>query len=252
MHAVEITAKADPDRPRSGALFGVIVGGFVVGLLLARQAVGAPPPPSSAEAPAAEVPIEDAVDPLAEAVALPLSPSADGEIDAPPSTVAGSDGPTAAEAPERSGDPTRPEPEPARVAVPVGPTPAGAPPGWTRLVHGRIAYLRCEGIPVPEGLEASDAAGCPRDRALEELVWRAVDGLGECATAPSTVGELDLVVDLTAGAPPEVRTRDRFAPDVVRMDGAAVVSCVTAPLSTVASTLGATRLVVSFRFRAQP
>lgn len=132
-------------------------------------------------------------------------------------------------------------------------TVAGAPRDWTRLVHGRIAYLRCEGIPAGEGTPASDAAsGCPRDRELEAQVWRVVDGLVECPSAPTMPGEVDLVIDLAVGAPPEIRTRDRFAPDVVRLDAPAVLSCVAEPLGTAASTLGASRLVVSFRFRAQP
>ena len=56
------------------------------------------------------------------------------------------------------------------------------------------------------------------------------------------------MLDLATGAIAEIRARDTFARDVVRLDGERVVACLTAPLTRVQQTMGASRLVVSFRF----
>jgi hypothetical protein len=112
-----------------------------------------------------------------------------------------------------------------------------------RIVRGRVAYLRCEGVPLRPG-----PVPCPRDATLEAQAWEAIEALTGCPALPPSPGEADVVIDLAPGRPTEVRTRDTFGSDVVRLDGSRVVECLAGPLSSVRETLGSTRLVVSFRF----
>ena len=136
-----------------------------------------------------------------------------------------------------------PEPTPEPVAPPPPPPPVARPTSALRLVRGRVAYLRCEGV------ERSGTPPCPRDEALEARVWTAIDALTTCATAPTTPGEADLVLELEgADAAPEVSTRDRFASDVVRLDGPSVAACLAPGLADARQHLGSAHLVVSFRF----
>lgn len=120
-------------------------------------------------------------------------------------------------------------------------------PHALRIVRGRVAYLRCEGVPQRRG-----PVPCPRDEALEAAAWAAIDGLASCAALPPREGEADLVLDFpSAHAAPELRARDTFASDVVRLDAAPVVQCLTPALSALRQTMGSSRLVASFRFVAR-
>jgi hypothetical protein len=119
--------------------------------------------------------------------------------------------------------PPPPEPEPA------------APTSTLRVRRGRIAYLRCE----PES--------CPRDEAMEEAVWAAIEALPSCAEPPPAAGEADIRVDYVAGAAPIVGWRDTFPDVTVRLDEARVMSCLEEPLGATRQTT-AQRLLVSFRF----
>ena len=150
--------------------------------------------------------------------------------------------PTAVAEPEPTAV-AEPEPTPEPVAPPPPPPPVARPTSALRLVRGRVAYLRCEGV------ERSGTPPCPRDEALEARVWTAIDALTTCATAPTTPGEADLVLELEgADAAPEVSTRDRFASDVVRLDGPSVAACLAPGLADARQHLGSAHLVVSFRF----
>lgn len=231
----------------------VIVVGLSAGLGLARAAIGSEPPRSEASATSAggredhlgasaEAAREAEAAPEERPIAIPevadVAPAL--EADGLPAEVVAEVVPPEVVAPA--------SPTPSIPTVAATPTP-GTPRAWSRVVHGRIAYLRCVGAPAAEG---EPSAECPRDELLEATVWAAVDGLVDCPTAPPGLGEVDLVVDVGAGAPPDVHTRDRFAADVVRLDGAAVTACVAPPLATVSSSIGAARVVVSFRFRVAP
>jgi hypothetical protein len=112
-----------------------------------------------------------------------------------------------------------------------------------RVVRGRVAYLRCDGVP-----QRSGPAPCPRDEALEAAAWSVIEALPSCPELPVATGEADIVVDLAPGRANEVRTRDTFAQDVVRLDRARVVGCLAGPLAALPQQLGSSRLVVSFRF----
>lgn len=114
--------------------------------------------------------------------------------------------------------------------------------GARRLEPGRVAYLRCDGVP-----QRSGPYPCPRDEALETAVWSVLATLPRCADAPTGLGESDVRLELVAGAPPDLMLRAP-RPEVPRLDGPALLRCVAGPLSHVATTTRATRLVLSFRF----
>jgi hypothetical protein len=142
-------------------------------------------------------------------------------------------------------------PEPIVVATPtptrtprVSATPSAT---ITSIRHGRVAVLRCDGAPHQGG-----PFPCPRDEALEAIVWAAIDTLPACA-APPSAGEADLVVDFdrAAGSAAVLRARDTFRDDVVRADGEAVVACLAPTLATVATPITGERLMFSFRFVVQ-
>jgi len=121
---------------------------------------------------------------------------------------------------------------PARADAPAG--------GRVTMRAGRVAYLRCEGVPPRPG-----PFPCPRDEPLETAVWAALRGVEACGQAPGA-GAADIVLDLAQG-PPTIRARDTFPADTARTDGAALLACVSEPLQNVRSSLSARRLVVSFR-----
>lgn len=114
--------------------------------------------------------------------------------------------------------------------------------GARRVEPGRIAYLRCEGVP-----QRSGPYPCPRDEALEAAVWAVLDTLPRCADAPAGLGESDVRLELIAGVPTDAKLRAP-RPRVPRLDGPAILRCTAGPLSHIATSTGATKLVLSFRF----
>ncbi len=182
-----------------------------------------------------------------------LPESNEGAADAPdaPAKTA----PTAAT--QTPDDAPQPVPEPAFV---VAEGDAGAAPAETddtasdegvptatpfagprRVERGRVAYLRCDGVPLRPG-----PYPCPREERLEEAVWAVLETLPRCAEAPAGLGETDVRLELARDAPPEVKLRAPRA-DVPRLDGAAVLRCVAGPLSHVTTSSRATRLMLAFR-----
>ncbi len=133
-------------------------------------------------------------------------------------------------------------PEVAAVAVPpeiVAPVIAG--PARSRLSRGRVAYLRCEG--------GASGGTCSRDHAIEDAIWSAIETLPTCGSGPPPPGQADLVVELGGESGVEVRARDTFAADVVRLDGASTVACLSPGLlADPALTTSSRRVVLSFRF----
>lgn len=131
-----------------------------------------------------------------------------------------------------------PEPLDAGAEVPTATPFTGA----RRVEPGRVAYLRCEGVPQRPG-----PYPCPRDEALEAAVWAVLDTLPRCAEAPAGLGESDVRLEFIAGAPTDAKLRAP-RPGVPRLDGPAILRCTAGPLSHVTTTTGATKLVLSFRF----
>jgi len=114
--------------------------------------------------------------------------------------------------------------------------------GPRRVERGRVAYLRCDGVPQRPG-----PFPCPRDEALETAVWNVLETLPRCAEAPPGLGESDVRLEFAPDRPTVARLRAP-RPDVPRLDGAAVLRCVAGPLSHLTSAGGATRLMLAFRF----
>ena len=156
------------------------------------------------------------------------------------------DAPAAPRAPAGARPPT-----PARAPTPP-PTPTPAPtatPAPTRrpfhgvIDHGLVAYLRCDGVPQRPG-----PFPCPRDRALENAAWAAVDTLRGCADGPLGIGEADMRIEYAADQPPDVRVRPVRGGTLGRADAGRIVSCIGPSVAALRPTMRATRLIVSFRF----
>ena len=125
------------------------------------------------------------------------------------------------------------------------PTPTTPPAGSaTRVVHGRLAYLRCDGAPQLPG-----PFPCPRDSILEDAVWAAIDRAAACDPRLPP-GQADLVVEYqpNTSTAPTITTRDTFADDAVRTDAAAIVTCLAPLIAGVTTTLTGDRIRVGFRF----
>ncbi|MGF1464968.1 MAG: hypothetical protein ACFCGT_02440 [Sandaracinaceae bacterium] len=194
-----------------------------------EQAPGAPSVRPAVEAGAAPVPEEQA----------PGAPSVRPAVEAGAAPVAADEAPGGAvdQAEATTGEGAR---RPGRGAVDPRPT--------LRVVPGRVAYLRCDGVP----LTGPGPSRCPRDEALEAEVWGIVRGLGACPDAPAGAGRADLRLVYRGSAQPRVLWRDTFAPGVVRLDRTAVLRCLAEPLAEVRPTVASTHLSVSFRFRVEP
>lgn len=137
--------------------------------------------------------------------------------------------------------------EPVEVAgttTEVPPTTSTA--GQVTLRRGRVAYLRCDGVPQREG-----PFPCPRDEPLEEAVWTALGEVERCARSLGA-GQADIVVDFDAAPVPTVRARDTFPADTPRTDDSALLACTSAALTAARSTLSPSRLIVSFRLTLDP
>jgi hypothetical protein len=138
-------------------------------------------------------------------------------------------------------EPIAPAPAVPDSVVPVAaPTPAPQPRPVLVLEPGQVAYLRCDGV------EQADARfPCPRDRALEEATWALLRTLPQCTVARLTPGRGEVRLNWHQGTPPEVLVKidsgDRIA-------AAAVSKCAGDRLTTLQSSLRASRAVVAFRF----
>ena len=114
------------------------------------------------------------------------------------------------------------------------------------LRRGRVAYLRCDGVPQRAG-----PFPCPRDEPLERGVWEALAAVQGCVRAPRS-GQADVVLDFEGDSTPTIRTRDTFPADTPRTDDTALLACTSELLGNVRSSLSPRRLVVSFRLTLEP
>jgi hypothetical protein len=210
------------DRPPIASALLVAALGLTAGLGVARWTVR--PAPPSAEAPP-------------EAMTVPTAEA--GVVAGPSEPIAEEPEPTAATDPVPAPDAGTDAGEVAGAAPRPAPVTTAAPHGT--LVRGRVAYLRCEA--------GASGAACARDAALEAATWAAIDALPTCPSAPASPGQADVVVEL--GDEVEVRIRDTFADDVVRLDPAATLGCLGSLSSDPALTASRRRVVLSFRFRLE-
>ncbi len=232
---------ARQDRPRVAALALLGAVGVSLGVGLARWGAGQGPPsgqtrPSPAEAAATSpAPAEGALAQGGTDAEAPRSPEPEGP---PPGAPGAAPAEPALEVPTAT-------PTPTATATPTDPG-AARPGGPRHVEQGRVAYLRCDGVPPSTG-----PFPCPRDPGLERAVWHAIDEMASCDGLGGELGEADLSLTLVRGAPTEIGTRDTFRSDVSRLDPTRVMGCLRAPLAGVTPTLDASRLVVSFRFRVR-
>ncbi len=123
----------------------------------------------------------------------------------------------------------------------VGPSDAARRAGLS-FRQGTVAYLRCDGV------ERRGRFPCPRDEVLEAAVWPLIQAVTACPTGPDRAGEADVRLDYRADGAPEIRWRDTFPDDTVRLDRERVLGCLRGPLEATRQSLGAERLLMSFRF----
>ena len=114
-----------------------------------------------------------------------------------------------------------------------------------RVVPGRTAYLRCEGVPLVSG-----PFPCPRDREMEREVWKILSGLADCSRDDCGFGQVDVRMDYKRGEQTLVRILRPSRSDSA-VNGEAVYECVGEPLTSIPTTLDPEYMVVSFRFELQ-
>lgn len=170
----------------------------------------------------------------------PGAPTSSEEHQAPLSASEEPEAPSLAEEASDAGVDVGVTPEPS--TDPVRPSPPTALSSL-RLTPGRVAYLRCDGLPPRSG-----TFPCPRDDALEREVWSIVSTLPECVRGPRSPGSGDLRLEYRGVSAPEVGWRDTFADDVVRLPRDSVLGCVRERIVATRQHLGSRRLIVSFRF----
>lgn len=192
--------------------------------------------------------------------------SADETPDAPAASPSDIEAPEPADEPAEVEDPGEepaaeeppdeepPDEEPTAEELPVEPaahepeeatTPAAVATPGTRIssvVPGQVAYLRCD---------QASGRRCSRDEAFETQVWAAIAQLPTCASPPSGPGWADVRIDFDGADVPAVGWRDTFAPEVTRLDEDATMACLRPLLTQARQSLGAQRLLVSFRFRVE-
>ena len=141
-----------------------------------------------------------------------------------------------------AGDPTEAE---TPAALPDAGAPDAAteyqPPALDDIVPGRVAYLRCDGLPTQQG-----PYPCPRDLRLEEDAWAAIDGLPLCPNGPMDAGEADIRIVFRRGLPPEVLVHDLQSSPQLAVQP--LLDCLRPSLTALTTSLDADELVISFRF----
>lgn len=242
------------DRPQWVAVGAVAAGGLVGGLLL-TAALGRSlrtSDASAAEPAAVTEPVAERSEPArAEAEqAVPNTPAAEP---APPSgpaepersvqvaenveNVADNPADAAVAAPAETAVPAGPEPV---VAATETAAPIATTSSTHELVHGNIAYLRCEGVPLGPG-----PFPCPRDKRLERKVWEALEALTRCPLPADGQGDVELRI--------EFRTRGRRSFEVRPANesaafASAASTCLAAGLEPIRTQLHPILMTVAFRF----
>lgn len=124
-----------------------------------------------------------------------------------------------------------------------------------KMIHGRIAYLRCEGL-EQEGATLP----CPRDRALESQVRQTLEqtllGAGHvgCTLLQQKRGRGEISLEWSEGVLKAVHTREvPVSPELSdALDRDQLHACVGKVFSSIQTKLVSPRLVVAFRFELGP
>jgi hypothetical protein len=131
--------------------------------------------------------------------------------------------------------------EPDAGAPDAGVADAGEPLVARTFERGRVAYLRCDGVEVPNAEIPS-----PRDEELERAAWAILERLPDCNVGPRSAGTADVRFVLVPGEPVDVRLRE--PQDDTWLDGPPILACLESEVGSLATSLRSTNLVISFRF----
>lgn len=139
--------------------------------------------------------------------------------------------------------PTVPSATPAaQSTTPSSGTPSDEPlvTGPATIVRGRIAYIRCDGVPQRAGPNP-----CPRDTRVEAAVWAAIDRLTTCGALAGHRGAADVRVVFDAGTVSGLGFRELEPP---MLDRTALAACLEPALRGLRATVPASRMTAAFRF----
>ncbi len=223
--------------------------GLGLGLLCSRSALDVPRHHSAWADDDTGVLVPDADDSSAQASAAALVDKEEKKAEfSPPSSDAVSAEQDKASAAVPSGDAAEVEKPTEQVeAVRAPPAkPEKVTPAPITIALGRIAYFRCD---HPSKGKLSP---CPRDKAMEQKVWRVVESIPQCATAPRQAVDADLRLDFfqpTSGPTVKVMPVPRGAARTASLNR--VTQCLERRFILLRSQLKLSRLIVSFKFSVQ-
>lgn len=153
-----------------------------------------------------------------------------------PAVVPASNAPSITVEPQKPNSVTTPSAAPALASAVAAPSAPSSPSG-VLVQPGRIAYLRCDGIPPTPG-----PFPCPRDRALEDRVAELLQTLPSCKEPPPVAQDADLRMEFHgARGRAYVKHDDRLLTE-------RTLECLKPALRELTTTVAAERLVVSWRF----
>lgn len=133
----------------------------------------------------------------------------------------------------------------AAAATPTSAGTSAAAAPRLRFVQRNVAYLRCDGAQVRRG-----RFPCPRDRALEQRVWRVLQTAAQCPGIQALpAGELRL--DWKPGRAVRLSAWEERAAGRRRQRRSSWLRCLSPSLQDVQSRIRARRLIVAFRFALQ-
>jgi hypothetical protein len=211
-----LMAHGPDDRPKPFVMLGLLAALSVIGFTVTRATFEHDRSEDDGSAPAEA----QAVETPAQGQPAPAPPAPAAAAPEAPAAVAVEDASLAAP------------------AVAAEPAPAGDAPG--ALTRGRIAYIRCDGMPQLAGPNP-----CPRDQAIERAVWTAIERLPACAALLGKRGASDVRVVFDAGTLAGLGFRDLDTPE---LDRDAVRGCLEPSLTGLRTTRPGARITASFRF----
>ncbi|MDW8246254.1 MAG: hypothetical protein RMJ84_06735 [Sandaracinaceae bacterium] len=179
---------------------------------------------------------------------FPHSHQSDGDTSAPYETLAKEETP-ATEGISTAQPPSNLElmesPESIEKGSEIVHPPQSSPPQETaklRLERGRVAYFRCEGVPLRRG-----PYPCPRDLPLEAEAWASIEKAQKCF-ANFLHKEIELIWHWKEKNEPVLRLRFNFSPAPSSGEASSLLSCIRPLAVHLRPHLPTKHLVLSVRF----
>lgn len=243
-----VTSKRRPDAPRPLLLLGIAGLGLAAGFGVARASLdvdraalasrSGAQDSDGADAPdAADAQGNDADDTDDTAGAEPSA--GDALDDAPPAAPDAAAAIAEGDTPPADDTIAEPPPsaEPTPSSVPSAqPTAASSGSGPGRIAMGRVAYIRCDGLP---------GGACPRELSVERRAWDAIRELADCPGLAGRSGEADVRIVFDGPRMSGLGFRD-LGPGA--LDREAIRACLEPRLGGLRSGSGASRMTVAFAF----